>query len=189
MSEENRDVVQHKDIHSAPEQKQAAADPTRRDMLFHLGVGLTTAATVLLAIPLVGFVCSGFLVGRVNAWISLGPLEAFPENTTRLATYRNPFTRPWDGQPQTSLAGCGDLLVITFRCLLLTVRILVALYAGFPSLVYLCARVTAVSTTKMVLALLDHLRADCSNIAIKSIMASFGFGAGKCPRLQILFNG
>ncbi len=98
MSEENRDVVQHKDIHSAPEQKQAAADPTRRDMLFHLGVGLTTAATVLLAIPLVGFVCSGFLVGRVNAWISLGPLEAFPENTTRLATYRNPFTRPWDGQ-------------------------------------------------------------------------------------------
>src|SRR5579875_1273988 len=92
-------------------------------------------------------------------------------------------------KPQTSLAGCGDLLVITSRCLLLIVRILVVLYAGFPSLVYLCARVTAVSTTKMVLALLDHLRADCSNIATKSIMASFGFGAGKCPRLQILFNG
>src|SRR5579875_3000397 len=92
-------------------------------------------------------------------------------------------------KPQTSLAGCGDLPVTTFRCLLLIVRILVALCAGFRNLVYLCARVTAVFITKMVLALLDHLRADCLNIATKSIMASFGFGAGKCPRLQILFNG
>jgi len=31
------------------------------------------------------------------AWITLGSLTQFPEGETRLATYRNPFVRPWDG--------------------------------------------------------------------------------------------
>ncbi|MGH9623957.1 MAG: ubiquinol-cytochrome c reductase iron-sulfur subunit [Bryobacteraceae bacterium] len=73
-------------------------DPTRRDYLFHLGVGVVSVTSVLLAIPIVGFVFSGFAEGSVNKWISLGPLDGFPQNITRLATFRNPFTRPWDGQ-------------------------------------------------------------------------------------------
>ena len=32
-----------------------------------------------------------------QSWIMLGALDNFPENQTRLATYRNPYTRPWDG--------------------------------------------------------------------------------------------
>ena len=32
-----------------------------------------------------------------SAWIPLGPVGQFPEGQTRLAVYRNPFTRPWDG--------------------------------------------------------------------------------------------
>jgi nitrite reductase/ring-hydroxylating ferredoxin subunit len=98
MSEENREITHANGDHPATEQKGNTPEPTRRDWLFHFGVGVTTATTVLLAIPLVGFVCSGFLVGRVNKWISLGTLDGFPEKTTRLAAYRNPFTRPWDGQ-------------------------------------------------------------------------------------------
>jgi len=78
--------------------KQNTQDPTRRDWLFVGGVVANVAAGLLLAIPLVGFVFSSFMQRKdPRAWISLGPLEAFPENTTRLATYRNPFTRPWDG--------------------------------------------------------------------------------------------
>ena len=32
------------------------------------------------------------------AWIPLGPVIQFPENQTRLATYRNPFVQAWDGE-------------------------------------------------------------------------------------------
>ena len=31
------------------------------------------------------------------AWIPLGDVDQFPEGQTRLATFRNPLTRPWDG--------------------------------------------------------------------------------------------
>ena len=79
--------------------KQNTKDPSRRDILFVAGVALNVVAGLLLAAPLVGFVFSSFIERKdTRAWISLGPLEGFPENSTRLATYRNPFTRPWDGQ-------------------------------------------------------------------------------------------
>lgn len=79
--------------------KDKTLNPTRRDWLFAGGVALNVAAGLLLAVPLIGFVFASFAERRdPRAWISLGPLEGFPENTTRIATYRNPFTRPWDGQ-------------------------------------------------------------------------------------------
>jgi nitrite reductase/ring-hydroxylating ferredoxin subunit len=72
---------------------------TRRDWLFLPGTAANVAAGFLLLIPLVGYVFSSF-VNRKDPrnWISLGALDDYPEHTTRLATYRNPFTRPWDGQ-------------------------------------------------------------------------------------------
>ncbi|HZS54432.1 MAG TPA: ubiquinol-cytochrome c reductase iron-sulfur subunit [Bryobacteraceae bacterium] len=79
--------------------KQNTLDPSRRDWLFTAGVALNVAAGLLLAVPLIGFVFSSFVERKdPRSWISLGPLDAFPENATRIATYRNPYTRPWDGQ-------------------------------------------------------------------------------------------
>jgi Rieske Fe-S protein len=71
---------------------------SRRSFLFNLGVALNVIAATLLAIPVIGYVFSSFRrrVGS-QTWIMLGALENFPENQTRLATYRNPYTRPWDG--------------------------------------------------------------------------------------------
>jgi len=73
--------------------------PSRRDWLFKVGVALNVAAGLALAVPLVGFVFASFVERRdPRDWISLGALENFPEKSTRIATYRNPYTRPWDGQ-------------------------------------------------------------------------------------------
>ncbi len=73
--------------------------PTRRRWLVWVGSGLNAIAGLLLGIPLIGFVFSSFVTRRdPRAWISLGPLDSFPAKQTRLATYRNPFTRPWDGR-------------------------------------------------------------------------------------------
>jgi Rieske Fe-S protein len=67
--------------------------------LFTIGTGLNALAGALLAVPLVGFVFSSFVTKKdPRAWISLGKVDQFPEQKTRLATYRNPFTRPWDGE-------------------------------------------------------------------------------------------
>lgn len=79
--------------------KQNTKNPTRRNWLFAAGVVLNVAAGALLAVPMIGFVFSSFVEKKdPRDWISLGTLDDFPEKTTRIATYRNPFTRPWDGQ-------------------------------------------------------------------------------------------
>ena len=72
--------------------------PTRRNALFVVGMALNAVAGALLAVPLIGFVFSSVIKRKdPRNWISLGPVTNFPEKQTRMATYRNPFTRPWDG--------------------------------------------------------------------------------------------
>jgi menaquinol-cytochrome c reductase iron-sulfur subunit len=79
--------------------KENVKEPSRRDWLFKVGTAVNVAAGLLLAVPLVGFVFSSFVERKdPRKWISLGPVENYPEQSTRIATYRNPFTRPWDGE-------------------------------------------------------------------------------------------
>jgi Rieske Fe-S protein len=73
-------------------------EPSRRGVLLFLGLALNAIAATLLAIPLVGFILSPARRRSWQKWVSLGPLANFPEHQTRLATYRNPFSRPWDGE-------------------------------------------------------------------------------------------
>ena len=72
---------------------------TRRNFLVTVGMALTAVAAALLAIPIVGYL-GGALKRRKTdqAWIRLGALDDFPVGQTRLATYTNPFTTPWDGE-------------------------------------------------------------------------------------------
>jgi menaquinol-cytochrome c reductase iron-sulfur subunit len=78
--------------------RKPPAGVSRRSFLFGVGAALNVIAATLLAIPVIGYVFSSFR-RRVasQSWIMLGAVQSFPENQTRLATYRNPYTRPWDG--------------------------------------------------------------------------------------------
>jgi quinol---cytochrome c reductase iron-sulfur subunit, bacillus type len=70
----------------------------RRSFLFRLGFLLNGIAAVLVTVPVLGYIFSSFRrKDPFQSWIALGPVAGFPENQTRLATYRNPYTRPWDG--------------------------------------------------------------------------------------------
>jgi menaquinol-cytochrome c reductase iron-sulfur subunit len=76
------------------------SSPMSRRGLLKLGLALNALAGVLLGIPLVGFLASAARKKQMIetlAWIPLGEVDKFPEGQTRLATFRNPFTRPWDG--------------------------------------------------------------------------------------------
>jgi menaquinol-cytochrome c reductase iron-sulfur subunit len=70
----------------------------RRAFLLKLGFLLNGIAAVLVSVPVLGYVLSSFFSkGPFTSWIALGPVGGFPENQTRLAKYRNPNARPWDG--------------------------------------------------------------------------------------------
>jgi nitrite reductase/ring-hydroxylating ferredoxin subunit len=95
---------------------------TRRDFLFRLGLGLNAIAAALVGIPILGYVASSvFKTGAYRAWIPLGSVEKFPLGETRLASYQNPFTTPWDGV--TADIPCwvrrklsGDFQVFAINC-------------------------------------------------------------------------
>ena len=74
--------------------------PSRRGALVKLGVALNAVAGAFFAAPIIGYLFSAAHLKRMRqsvSWVSLGSLELFPEGETRLAVFRNPFTRPWDG--------------------------------------------------------------------------------------------
>ncbi len=73
---------------------------SRRNMLMTFGIALNAIAGALFAVPVVGYIFGPARRKEMKkelAWVTLGPLTQFPEGQTRLATYRNPFVRPWDG--------------------------------------------------------------------------------------------
>lgn len=81
-----------------PEKPHGPLPPvTRRGFLLSFGVVLSAAAATLFAVPLIGFFLAPIRKLAEQSWIPLGALDDFPEGQTRLATYRNPFTEPWDG--------------------------------------------------------------------------------------------
>jgi len=79
-------------------------DTTRRNFLMKIGIALNVVAATLIAVPVVGYIASAMRKRSYQAWVKLGPMSDFPAGETRLATYTNPFTVPWDGK--TSNVAC-----------------------------------------------------------------------------------
>src|SRR5262249_6361168 len=79
-------------------------DTTRRDFLMKIGIALNVVAATLIAVPVVGYIAAALRKRSYQAWVKLGPMSDFPAGQTRLATYQNPFTVPWDGK--TSNVAC-----------------------------------------------------------------------------------
>ncbi|MFO1458753.1 MAG: Rieske 2Fe-2S domain-containing protein [Verrucomicrobiota bacterium] len=73
---------------------------SRRKWLMPVGIALNAVAGALIALPVVGYLLAPASRKQRREdldWVSLGELTQFPVGETRLATYRNPFVRPWDG--------------------------------------------------------------------------------------------
>jgi menaquinol-cytochrome c reductase iron-sulfur subunit len=77
---------------------QGASKSNRRDFLLKLGLGLNVVAGAMISVPILGYALSSFFKKMPLKEISLGPIDKFPEGTTRLASFSNPYQVPWDGE-------------------------------------------------------------------------------------------
>ena len=78
----------------------APAKVSRRQALMTFGIVLNAIAGALFAIPIVGYILSPSArrnMGKDLQWLTLGSLTQFPVGETRLAIFRNPTVRDWDG--------------------------------------------------------------------------------------------
>jgi Rieske Fe-S protein len=74
---------------------------SRRGLFMKLGILFNGLVATALAVPIVGFLFSSVTRGRAGdylSWVSLGRVNEFPEGETRLATFRNPYVMPTDGE-------------------------------------------------------------------------------------------
>ena len=69
--------------------------PGRRSFLGWLTYGLGAVAAAVAGLPFIGY-----LFGARKApvrWLSVGHVTDFPQGQTRLVTFDNPISLPWDG--------------------------------------------------------------------------------------------
>ena len=74
---------------------------SRRGLFMKLGILFNGLVATALAVPIVRFLLSSVTLGHAGAyltWVSLGRVNEFPEGETRLATFRNPYVMPTDGE-------------------------------------------------------------------------------------------
>lgn len=92
----------------APSQPQEIRTPgnaageamhSRRAFLFKLSLYLNGVVGAALAVPILGYILGPAFrkTSSYNSWVSLGPVNDFPEGQTRLADFRNPVTTVSDG--------------------------------------------------------------------------------------------
>lgn len=71
---------------------------SRRTFLMNVGIALNAAVGLLIATPAVAYVLGPILRKRdYREWVDLGPTASFQPGETRLVSYRNPYSDPWDG--------------------------------------------------------------------------------------------
>jgi nitrite reductase/ring-hydroxylating ferredoxin subunit len=85
----------------ANEQKITPNDPSvvsRRWLLLKIGAFFNVIVGIAIATPVVRYLFGSVRgQGAYDSWISLGAVNDFPMGETRLATYSNPYSQPWDG--------------------------------------------------------------------------------------------
>jgi menaquinol-cytochrome c reductase iron-sulfur subunit len=71
---------------------------SRRTFLMNVGIALNAAVAAAIATPVVVYLIGPVLRRKeYRAWIDLGNACDFPAGETKLITFKNPFTDPWDG--------------------------------------------------------------------------------------------
>jgi len=79
-------------------QRLEAERVTRRSFLMNVGIALNAAVALAIATPVVAYLLGPVLRRKEYLqWIAIGDVNDFPVGETKLITFTNPFSDPWDG--------------------------------------------------------------------------------------------
>jgi Rieske Fe-S protein len=85
-------------------------------MLLGLGAFFNGVVGLAVAVPVIRYLLGPVKgKGAYNSWISLGSIDQFPAGETRLASYENPFNRPWDGETAQTACWVRNIDSKTFQ--------------------------------------------------------------------------
>jgi len=109
----------------SPEQQDSVLKKervSRRMLLMKLGILLNGAVAILIATPIVRYLL-GPVAGSddYRRWIEIGNVDDFTDGETKLISYLNPFTDPWDGETRKIPAyvrrvSANDFTVFAVNC-------------------------------------------------------------------------
>jgi Rieske Fe-S protein len=72
---------------------------TRRAFLMNVGIALNAAVALVIATPVVVYLLGPVLRRKEYLqWITIGTVSEFSVGETKLITFKNPFSDPWDGE-------------------------------------------------------------------------------------------
>lgn len=109
----------------SPEQQEgtlAQERHSRRTFLMNVGIALNAVVAAAIATPVVAYILGPVLRRREYlTWVEIGKEADFPPGQTKLVTFRNPFTDPWDGDTgkvpaYVRRAATGELTVFAINC-------------------------------------------------------------------------
>lgn len=95
---------------------------SRRTFLMNVGIALNAAVGLMIATPVIAYLLGPVLKRKSYLeWIAIGDIGDYPRGETKLVTYRNPFTDPWDGATANvpayvRCAPDGALTVFAINC-------------------------------------------------------------------------
>ncbi len=108
------------------EQEQAprmeTGSVTRRTFLMNVGIALNAAVALLVATPVVAYLLGPVLRRKEYLqWIAIGHVSDFPVGETKLISFQNPFSDPWDGETAKLPAyvrrpASGEFTVFAINC-------------------------------------------------------------------------
>lgn len=87
-----------------PYEPPPPTSPERRAILQWFAIGLGSLASLVLGIPIVGYLLGTLIERQQDKWVDLGEVGKFPEKETILVNFDLLVLEPWDGQARKTSA-------------------------------------------------------------------------------------
>lgn len=106
----------------AQEQTLERKRVSRRTFMMNVGIALNAIVGIAIATPVVAYLLGPVLKEKdYRKWIAIGDVTEFRAGETKLVTFRNPYTEPWDGVTANVPAyvrctGPGKFVVFAINC-------------------------------------------------------------------------
>lgn len=104
------------------QEQQRQEHVSRRTFLMNVGIALNALVALAIATPVVAYLLGPLLRRKEYLqWIAIGNVGDFPPGETKLVSFTNPFSEPWDGESAkvpayVRCSAPGEFTVFAINC-------------------------------------------------------------------------